>query len=194
MLKITPAAEEKVASLMQGNDKEVAGLRVVARARSPFKVDYRLAFTTQEQIKPQDTRLPFSGFDVYVDPESEKLLEQATVDYVEGLMGSGFKIDREDRVPPELKGTLAERVLTVIEDQINPSVGGHGGHITLMDVKDNVVYVELGGGCQGCGMAKVTLKEGIEKMIREALPEVAEVVDVTDHALGAKPYYDKTAE
>ncbi|MEW6753665.1 MAG: NifU family protein [Candidatus Latescibacterota bacterium] len=194
MLKITPAAEQKVASLIQANDKEIAGLRVVARARSPFKVDYRLAFTTQEQVKPQDSRLPFSGFNVYVDPESEKLLDRATVDYVEGVMGSGFKIDREDKVPAELKGTLAERVLTVIEEQINPAVASHGGHVTLMDVQESVVYVELGGGCQGCGMAKVTLKQGIEKMIREALPEVTEVVDITDHALGSNPYYDKEAE
>ena len=87
---------------------------------------------------------------------------------------------------------MAEKVLNVIEEQINPTVASHGGHVALMDVKDNIVYVELGGGCQGCGMARVTLKEGIEKMIKESIPEIEEVRDVTDHAVGEKPYYSSS--
>ena len=102
-----------------------------------------------------------------------------------------FKIDNANQLPEELKGTVAEKVMTLIEEQVNPAVAGHGGFVTLMDVKDDVVYVELGGGCQGCGMAKVTLKEGIEKMIKEAIPQIKEVLDVTDHGLGQNPYYDK---
>jgi len=192
MLQITESAEQKIASLIEQNDQPIAGLRVAAQARSPFKVDYRLAFMAQEQVKDEFTRQPFDSFDVYMDADSAPLLEEATIDYVEGVMGSGFKIDTPNKVPEELRGTVAEKVLTVIEEQVNPSVGSHGGHVVLMDVKDNVVYVELGGGCKGCGMARITLKDGIEKMIKEAIPQIKEVVDVTDHALGENPYYGKS--
>ena len=193
MLKITEAAEEKIASLIAANDQAIAGLRVGAQARSPFKTDYRLAFMAAEQVQPDFTKATFNGFDVYMDAESTPLLEEAIIDYVEGMAGSGFKIDNPNQLPDEYKGTVAEKVMAVIDEQVNPSVAGHGGHVTLMDVKDNVVYVELGGGCQGCGMAKVTLKEGIEKAIKEAIHEIAEVRDVTDHGMGDSPYYEKEA-
>lgn len=193
MLKITATAEQKIVALIGETGKPVQGLRVGATARSPFKVDYRLAFLGAEQVRDDDTRVPFNGFDVYLDAASVPLLQETTIDYVDEATGAGFKIDRAHKVPPELRGTLAERVLTVIEEQINPSVGGHGGHVTLMEVRDGIVYVELGGGCRGCGMAKVTLKQGIERMLLEALPEIKEVRDVTDHAGGENPYYAREA-
>ena len=84
---------------------------------------------------------------------------------------------------------LKERVQTLIENSINPAVAGHGGHIELIDVKDNTVYIQMSGGCQGCGAADVTLKAGIERMIKEEIPEVTEILDVTDHAAGQNPYY-----
>ena len=84
---------------------------------------------------------------------------------------------------------IRTRVERVLEEEINPSVAGHGGVIRLIDVKDNVVFLQLGGGCQGCGMADVTLKQGIETAIRAAVPEVGDILDVTDHASGRNPYY-----
>ena len=77
----------------------------------------------------------------------------------------------------------------VIDEQINPGVASHGGTVRLVDVRDNVVYVTMGGGCQGCGMASVTLTQGIKQMIRDAAPEIVDVQDVTDHAAGSNPYY-----
>jgi Fe-S cluster biogenesis protein NfuA len=77
----------------------------------------------------------------------------------------------------------------VIDTKINPGVAMHGGYVTLLDVKDDIAYVALGGGCQGCGMANVTLKQGIEVIIREAVPEIHQVIDSTDHAGGTNPYY-----
>ncbi len=84
---------------------------------------------------------------------------------------------------------LKERVQALLDNSINPAVAGHGGHIELIDVKDNTVYIQMGGGCQGCGAADVTLKAGIERMIKEEIPEVTEILDVTDHASGQNPYY-----
>ena len=84
---------------------------------------------------------------------------------------------------------IKERVQHLLDTSINPGVAGHGGFVRLMDVQDNVVYLQMGGGCQGCGMADVTLKAGIESLIKEEIPEVAEVLDTTDHAAGRNPYY-----
>jgi len=83
---------------------------------------------------------------------------------------------------------LRTRVQQVIDHELNPALAAHGGYVRLVDVKQNRVFVELGGGCQGCGMAHVTLKQGVERVIREHVPEVGEVVDVTDHAAGQNPY------
>ena len=83
---------------------------------------------------------------------------------------------------------LMTKVQDLIENMINPAVAGHGGFVQLVDVKDNKVYLQMGGGCQGCGAADVTLKQGIERLIKEELPEIEEVLDTTDHDSGENPY------
>lgn len=88
---------------------------------------------------------------------------------------------------PELE--MKDKVQQLLDESINPAVANHGGYVQLIDVKDNTVYIQMGGGCQGCGMADVTLKAGIERMIKEEIPEVVEVLDTTDHASGNNPYY-----
>lgn len=92
--------------------------------------------------------------------------------------------------PPDLSGDVAQRVLQVLEQQINPSIAAHGGRADLVAVEDGAAYLRLSGGCAGCGMAAVTLSQGIEVALRESVPEVARVVDVTDHASGTNPYYE----
>ncbi|HKQ65684.1 MAG TPA: NifU family protein [Methylomirabilota bacterium] len=84
---------------------------------------------------------------------------------------------------------LKTRVQELIDSMINPAVAGHGGFVELVDVQDNRVYLQMGGGCQGCGAADITLKQGIERLIKEEIPEVAEVLDATDHSAGSNPYY-----
>ena len=85
----------------------------------------------------------------------------------------------------ELRGKVQE----LIDNMINPAIAGHGGYVELIDVQDKRIYLQMGGGCQGCGAADVTLKSGIERLIKEELPEIEEVLDTTDHASGANPYY-----
>lgn len=90
-------------------------------------------------------------------------------------------------IPPAEE--IRAKVRQILEKEINPSVAAHGGHVSLIDVKGNTVYLKLGGGCQGCGQADVTLKQGIETAIRFAAPEVGDILDSTDHAAGRNPYY-----
>jgi NFU1 iron-sulfur cluster scaffold homolog, mitochondrial len=85
--------------------------------------------------------------------------------------------------------TLYERVAELFDQQVNPMVARHGGHVELIDVQDAVVMLRMGGGCQGCGMADVTLRQGIEGMLAQHVPEVRGIVDITDHAQGANPYF-----
>lgn len=85
--------------------------------------------------------------------------------------------------------TLYEQVAKVFDEQVNPMVARHGGHVDLIDVQDAVVMLRLGGGCQGCGMADVTLRQGIEGMLAQLVPAVRGIVDITDHTSGANPYF-----
>lgn len=87
------------------------------------------------------------------------------------------------------EGELKERLQKLLDESVNPAVGMHGGYVELLDVKESTVYLRLSGGCQGCGMADVTLKQGIERLIFDEVPEVTEVLDVTDHGSGTNPYY-----
>ena len=84
---------------------------------------------------------------------------------------------------------LRTKVQDLIDTMINPAVAGHGGFVELVDIQESRVYLSMGGGCQGCGAADVTLKSGIERLIKEELPEIEEVLDTTDHASGSNPYY-----
>jgi Fe/S biogenesis protein NfuA len=92
--------------------------------------------------------------------------------------------------PADLSGDVAQRVLQVLEAQINPSIAAHGGRADLVAVQDNAAYLRLSGGCAGCGMATVTLSQGIEVALRDSVPEITQVIDVTDHASGTNPYYE----
>jgi Fe/S biogenesis protein NfuA len=90
----------------------------------------------------------------------------------------------------DLSGPVAQRIIQVLDEQINPAIAAHGGYAELVAVEEPVAYLRLSGGCQGCGMAAVTLSQGIEVAILDNVPEIAEVVDVTDHASGTNPYYE----
>jgi Fe/S biogenesis protein NfuA len=92
--------------------------------------------------------------------------------------------------PADLSGPVAQRVMQVLEQQINPAIAAHGGRADLVAVEDDTAYLRLSGGCAGCGLAAVTLSQGIEVAIFEAIPEITKVVDVTDHAAGTNPYYE----
>jgi Fe/S biogenesis protein NfuA len=92
----------------------------------------------------------------------------------------------------DLSGPLADRVQQVLVDQVNPAIAAHGGGAELVSVDADTAYLRLFGGCQGCGMAQVTLKQGIERILIEAIPELVSVVDVTDHASGDNPYYQQS--
>ena len=186
MITFTEVARRKVLELLAGEGRQGSALRFSISGRMGGVFQYRLAFMKPEEREPGDVLDEAGGFPVVVDARSAPHLAGTAVDYVETPSQSGFKIDNPN---PLWTDPLASAVQRLIDDEINPALASHGGYVHLLELSDGVAHVELGGGCQGCGMAHVTLKRGIEARIREALPEVKEVVDVTDHAGGAKPYF-----
>ncbi len=186
MLTVTDSAKSKVLELLKSQGRAGLHLRAAIAGRGHGGFQYRLGFVGDEERGPDDRVIEAGGFKVLVDPESAPNLEGATIDYVEGPQGSGFKVDNPN---PLWKDATALAVQQVLDRDINPAVAGHGGWVTLLDVKNDVAYIQLGGGCQGCGMVDVTLKQGIEVRIREAVPSIREIIDSTDHAGGKNPYF-----
>ncbi len=185
LLTVTDAAREKVKSIIENEEGDVQGLRVSIQGRTASEFQYGLGL--EVEAAPDDVIVDCGDIQILIDPESAKSLKGVTIDYVEDLSSSGFKIDNPNT--PTWDNPKAQKIQELIDDQINPGVAAHGGHISLLDVTDDTVYIEMGGGCQGCGMANVTLKHGVEAMIQEVFPEIKQIIDTTDHASGANPYY-----
>jgi Fe/S biogenesis protein NfuA len=191
MLQVTETAQQKLLEALNGNQEKEkpTGIRVLAQARSPFQVQYGLAFVSPKTIKDSDAVITMNNLNLYIDKDSTRYFEEVTLDFEDGSSGSGFKFLNVPRVPREYKGTLAEKVVQIIDQQINPGIAGHGGFVSLVDVRGTDVIIQMGGGCQGCGMANVTLKHGVEATLKQMLPEITAVYDVTEHADGKNPYY-----
>lgn len=189
MIKITDLAQQKIRDAIENNSDPVIGIRILAKARSPFQVSYGLAFVTEKGAGEKDKVISFEGFNIYVDDSAQQHVDGVTLDFQDGLHGSGFKFLDIPRVPKEYVGTIAEKVVRVIDEEINPAIASHGGFVSLVDVKGTDVIIQMGGGCQGCGMANVTLRDGIEVALKNAVPEISGIYDVTDHANGKNPYY-----
>ena len=121
------------------------------------------------------------------------------MDFVERVNESGFEVRTRPgdapgaRAPAAPTGPLAERVREVLNSQVNPSIAAHGGQIDLVDVHGTEIYLEMSGGCQGCAMSRMTLRQGVERMLRQSVPEITAVHDVTDHAGGTNPYFNGEA-
>ncbi|HEY3215737.1 MAG TPA: iron-sulfur cluster assembly accessory protein [Candidatus Eisenbacteria bacterium] len=186
MITITEVAREKVLALLASEGRQGLALRFAIDGRGPGGFRYRLGFVEPQDRRDDDTVVDAGGFVVLIDAQSAPHLGGASLDYVETLQESGFKIENPNAVWSDPMAAAVQRIL---DTEINPAVASHGGHVELLEVKDQVAYIAMGGGCQGCGMADVTLRQGIEVRIREAIPEIRAVVDTTDHAGGTNPYY-----
>jgi Fe/S biogenesis protein NfuA len=190
MLNLTEAAKKRFLEVITSEGREGNGLRVIVRNGGSSRPDFALNFVEPEAQEESDSVIDTGDFKVYIDPESAKYLEGASIDFIDNLQESGFKVDAPNAGLPRPSGPLADAVLRVIEEQINPAVAAHGGHVDLVAVEDEIAYLRFGGGCQGCGMAAATLKNGVEKTLFAEVPQLKKVMDVTDHAAGKNPYYE----
>ena len=196
MLTFTDKAQEVLTTLLDQDGDEEMSLRITAVGPGPTGPRFELALVPAQEKTESDEEIDAGFLKVLVDQSSSAQVEGATVDYVERVNESGFEVRPAAAAVPSSalpheapKGEIAEKVRQVLDTQVNPAVASHGGSINLVDVQGTDIYIEMLGGCQGCAMSRMTLKQGVEKMLRQEIPEVGIVHDVTDHNLGDSPYF-----
>ena len=192
MVEFTNLAKEKVLFFMQMQGNESLAVRIQVASPSPLDPRYDITMIEPDEKCPEDMVFDGYGFEVVIEPESARLLDGARVDWIETLTETGFKVENPNLTPigsRPLEGPLADRVRQAIDQFVNPGVAQHGGHVTLVEVRDKIVYLQMGGGCQGCGMASVTLSQGIERILLDHVPEIEGIEDVTNHGDGQNPYF-----
>ncbi|MCU0304667.1 MAG: NifU family protein [Thermoanaerobaculales bacterium] len=187
MITFTDEAKSRIGEYVEQIDG-CLGVRVVARRIGHRHFSYDITLVTEKDTSAADQIADLGAFRSYLDPASAANLDGATVDWVSDLSGAGFKIDNPQAVV-SWDDPVAQKVQKVLDEKVAPSLAGHGGWVELTAVEGDAAYVEFGGGCHGCGMSQVTLKEGIEKAILADVPEIRRVLDGTDHSTGTNPYF-----
>ncbi len=171
------------------------GIRLRAVKGGTLQADCKLEFCEREEVRADDYVIECDGFSVYVDQASVPYLDQTELSYIADATGGQLtikapKLKLKLGPVPTADASVIERVQFVIDSEINPGVASHGGKVTLLEVRaDGAVVLQFGGGCQGCGMKDVTLKQGVEKTLMQRVPELTAVIDATDHAAGTTPYF-----
>ena len=219
ILRISPTAREKLLEVRTGDPQpERLALWLEVTGVGDGEYTYNMFFQLREAVTASDTVLGDDDLAIAIPPNSVEKLRGASIDWVVEFDHAGWAITNPNRPRPtigsplpimpvgpsspavgsrppadlkaDLSGAVAQRVMMVLDRQINPSIAAHGGHAELVAVEDNTAYLRLSGGCQGCSMATVTLGQGIEVAIKELVPEITRVLDVTDHASGTSPYFE----
>ena len=197
-LRVSDNALSQVMGILAAeDDPESLGLRVEVTGINGAEYSYDLSFDERAVAADDDLIYQQGDLTVIIPAESVDSLWGATLDLPSAPGQGGLVIRNPNRPDPlvqydvDLKGTVAERVNQLLEQMINPSLASHGGFATLVELIDDETkaVVNMGGGCQGCAVSAITLREGIRKSIVQYIPEITDVVDATDHDAGENPYY-----
>jgi Fe/S biogenesis protein NfuA len=191
MIEISESAQAHFRKLLARENLPGIGVRVAAHQPGTAQADVRLEFAEPADLGGDEWAVDCEGFTLWVDAASVGFLDGAQIDYAQQATGGQLQI-RAPKIKgeaPDGSASLVERVRWVIEHEVNPQLATHRGNVALQEVTaDGVVVLRFGGGCHGCGMADVTLKQGIEKTLLAKVPGVTAVRDATDHDTGDAPY------
>lgn len=201
ILSVTDAALAKLIEIRSTErDAEDLALVLAIAGTQGTEFTYAMHMTRVDMLDPEDTVEQHGDLPIALPPGSITNLTGATIGMSKNLMKPGLSIDNPNSPspeimgegpPPDLSGPVSEQVEHVLRTQINPSIASHGGQAELVAVEKGIVYIRFGGGCQGCGMAGVTLAQGIESTLVATVPDIHQVIDVTDHDSGKNPYYEQ---
>lgn len=196
VVTVTEAARAMVLDIRANEaDPDELGLRIEVVGANGAEYAYDLAFEPVAEAGPSDSVVERDGLTVIVPEDSVEQLRGATLDVPSSASQGGLVIRNPNRPDPlagvtlELEGDLPTQVQQVLDQAINPMLAAHGGFATLHGVEGTRVFLSMGGGCQGCAVSAMTLREGIDAQLRAAIPEITEIIDVTDHSAGENPYY-----
>jgi Fe/S biogenesis protein NfuA len=198
VIEITSNALEQITAL---RDQEAIpdlylGLRIAGVGANGFQ--YETAFVRGEDIPEVDHRETHGTLAVAIPPGSVENLRGSVLDMSDDPAAPGLVLRNPNPATPagvpdlgdiELEGTVEERITQLLEQQINPAIASHGGWVRLVALDGAAAHLEMGGGCQGCGLAAMTLRDGIEAAIKQHIPEIEEIVDSTNHEAGMNPFY-----
>lgn len=202
MIQLTDQARAKIEALVDAGAVRDPALRIALAPgadgeRSPLDREYEISLVEREDKQKTEIAINLDGIRVLLNLDTSNLLSGATIDWADAEGGFRVETPRPNRpAAPSAPagsggawGPLADKVQTVFDTLINPRIASHGGAVELVDVAEDVIYVRMTGGCQGCAASALTLRQGIERMVREEIPEVRDIVDLTDHEAGVNPYY-----
>jgi len=192
MIEITPSAQSYFKRLIAQQDESGLGLRITVNSPGTPNANCDLQFCPEGHQHDDDVVVSYPAFNFYVARSSEGWLEKAQIDFEENETGGQLSIRApgiKGSEPPE-DAPVEQRIEWFLESEINPSLAAHGGRVALVEITQEMeVVLQFGGGCHGCGMVDVTLKQGIEQTLRKKIPEITAVIDSTDHSSGKNPYY-----
>ncbi|HAO88552.1 MAG TPA: Fe/S biogenesis protein NfuA [Gammaproteobacteria bacterium] len=192
MVTITEPAQEYLSELLHKQDVEGIAVRIFILDAGTPRAETCISFCRPGEEKEDDDVQELSGFNAYIDQPSIPFLEEAVVDFQKDSMGGQLTIKAPNSRLPKISenSSTEERVNYILYNEINPGLAAHGGMVTLEEIfEESVAVLRFGGGCQGCGMVDVTLKEGVEKTLLSQVPKLTEVRDVTDHSVKENAYY-----
>ena len=192
MVNITEAAQEYLTELLSKQDVEGIAVRIFILDAGTPRAETCISFCRPGEEKSDDEINSYKTFKAYVEQRSIPFLEDAVVDFQKDSMGGQLTIKAPNSRMPKISddSSLEDRINYVLYNEINPGLASHGGHVSLEEIfEKSVAVLRFGGGCQGCGMVDVTLKEGVEKTLLGQIPQLTEVRDVTDHSVKENAYY-----
>lgn len=192
MIEITETAQTYFQRLIEQQDDDELALRISVNHAGTPGASCDLQFCPRGQSMPDDHELEYSGFSLFVAKASAPWLEKAQIDFEEDATGGQLTIKAPgiNGSEPSSEASLEDRIGWLLETEVNPALASHGGRVALVEITERKeVILQFGGGCQGCGMADVTLKQGIEQTLMRHIPEITAVMDATDHRSGTNPYY-----
>jgi Fe/S biogenesis protein NfuA len=189
---ITEPAQDYLAELLAKQNVDDIGVRVFILDAGTPRAETCISFCRPGEEKEDDQVQEYPAFKAFVDKPSIPFLEEAVVDFAKDSMGGQLTIKAPNSRLPKINedSSIEDRINYVLYNEVNPGLAAHGGNVTLEEVyEENIAVLRFGGGCQGCGMVDVTLKDGVEKTLLQQIPQLKEVRDVTDHSVKENAYY-----
>ena len=192
IINITKSAEEYLAKLIQDKNETDLSIRIFISDPGTPKAETCLAYCKPDEAMPDDMILNLDLINVNIEKRSIPFLKDCEVNFDNDTFGGQLTIKAPNARFPNISpdSPVEDRINYVIYNEINPMLESHGGEVSLVEFNDkNIAVLQFGGGCQGCGMVDVTLKDGIEKTLIDQIPEVKAVKDLTDHSINDNAYY-----
>jgi len=185
-IDISRKAQDHIKKFLNASSEKIQGVSIIIETKTERKANYSIQFIELSDTPAENISIDFENIPVLVSKEVIPYLEGTEVDLNDKGELEAFNPSMSIT---EISGSVEEQIQHVLDEEVNPMVASHGGVVSLLEVKDHNAYLEFGGGCQGCGMIDVTLKQGVEVMIKAQIPDIEAIYDVTDHAGGTNPYY-----